>query len=299
MQPARLILRLVFAGFAVFAASAAGAACALSGTTTSPSVVVTYDPFSPAQTVLDFSVRLRNTGDDGCLARLYLRPTNGRQSLESAGGFLDFRLDGQDGAGSGQAGEIGPFVVQVLAGQSADIAVRATLAPQQIVPRGIYGNELTLRAEDEQGNAVNLAGGTVRLQANTLARTEMSISGSTQGSLSAAGLAPASINFGEARSGQTERVFVNVWSNGPVSVTLASENDGVLRLIGNPTLTPIPYKARFDGSDVSFAAPVTVVRSPPMALSGASYELALTLGDVARNFAGLYRDVVTVTVNQN
>jgi hypothetical protein len=127
----------------------------------------------------------------------------------------------------------------------------------------------------------------------------MSISGTSAPPFSSHDMAPASIDFGTARSGATERVFVNVWSNGSVNVTLESANKSVLKLVDNESLPAISYAARFDGAPISLATPYLVQRTPPLSTTGASYELAVTLGDVSNKFAGRYRDVVTVTVNQN
>jgi hypothetical protein len=280
-------------------AAPAAAECNLSAAPAAPLVHVTYDPFGPTQQVLDLSVQLRNSGDEPCQARLYVRPSAGQLVLESSGDRLNMRLEGQEGAGAAQAGEFGPYVITLAPAQSTTLLVRAVVPPQQVVPRGTYTGDFALRLEDGDGREISLAGGGVRLQANVLARTEMSISGSSAARLAGGGMAPSGIAFGAAHSGQTERAYVNVWSNGSVTVSLSSENGGVLKLIDNPALPPIRYSTRFDGSDLSLEAPASLVRTPPMTVGGASYELALTLGDIARNFAGQYQDVITVTVTPN
>lgn len=293
------ILRTASALLLFLSAVPAAAECALTGSASPPTVLVAYDPFSPRQEVMDFTVHVRNTGDSVCQARLFIRPGEGGKALRSPSATLAFRLDGQQGAGVPRAGEVGPYVVLVPAKTSADIDVRATLAPQQVVPRDTYVADFALRLEDEEGGDIALTGANVTLQARVPGRTEVSITGNAGSTPAAAAMAPAAMNFGAATEGQTERVFVNVWSNGSVAVSLASENNGVLRLVQNPALPPIAYSARFDGGEVSLADPVTVARTPSMSLAGASYELALTLHGVAGKFAGLYKDVVTITVTQN
>jgi hypothetical protein len=169
----------------------------------------------------------------------------------------------------------------------------------QVVPRGDYLGQLEVRGIGEGNEPVTIGGGSSALRIVVPGRVEMSISGSAAAPFSDHGMAPASIDFGEAVTGAMQRVFVNVWSNGSVAVTLDSENHGKLLHTADPSLRPIPYTARFDGVPVGLAAPFTVQRSPPASLSGASYPLAVTLGDVTGRFAGRYKDVITVTVDQN
>ena len=132
------------------------------------------------------------------------------------------------------------------------------------------------------------------------ARAEMSISGTAAPPFSSHSMAPASIDFGEAVTGAAQRVFVNVWSNGSVAITLSSENQGVLRHETNPSLTPIGYSGDVRWPSLSIwerrSASGALRRS---SLAGASYPFAVDVGHVAGHFAGRYKDVVTVNVDQN
>lgn len=294
----RWLRLLAGAGFLVTAGTAQ-AACELAGTS-SPSVAhVTYDPFSPSQSILEFSLRVRNSGDQACRTRLYLRPVAGTARLRHNSDSLALQFEGNAGPGSPRAGELDPFVMLVPAGGDADLTVRGIVPAQQVVPPGLYDAQFSLRADAEDGAEVALGTSSVAFEADVLPRVEMSISGTASSGLAASSLAPASIEFPNARTGQSERVFVNVWSNGPVMVSLTSLNGGILRHTQHADLTPIAYTASFRGNPLALAGISRFEESPPVSLSGASYELSVTLGDVALRYAGQYRDVITVTVDEN
>jgi hypothetical protein len=293
------LLRYVIALAAFGAATPAFAACELAGASSPASAHVTYDPFSPAQRMLEFTLTVRNEGTAGCQARLYLRPLTGAATLVHNGNRLLLQFDGQRGTGSAQAGELDPFVTMVPAGGRADIAVRAILPAQQVVPPGLYSGTFQLRGDAEDGTMFMTGASGVVFEANVLARAEMSISGTAAVNVSAASMAPAALEFPNARTGQSERVFVNVWSNGSVVVSLTSRNGGVLRHTGQDALPTIAYTASFHGRPLALGAVSTFEETPPLSLSGASYELNVTLGDVANRYAGRYRDVITVTVDEN
>lgn len=258
-----------------------------------------YDPFSPANTVLTFEILATNAGDKDCNVRFYVAPLGGELVLNSDGHALGYRVEAPRAAGGPEANEHGPFTARVPAGGTSTIQARFTVPAQQVVPRGDYEGQLLLRGRTEGNEPVAFAGGDPVLRLRVQPRVEMSISGTAAASYAEHDMAPASIDLGVAQTGESGRVFVNVWSNGSVLVTLDSQNNGVLRLVEDESLPPIDYLATFDGQRISLATPHAVQRTPPMSIRGSSYELAVTLGDVSGKFAGQYKDVITVTVDQN
>lgn len=264
---------------------------------TASSAQRSYDPFSASNTVLDVNVAVRNDGGKACEAKFNIAPVDGSLSLSSGTDRIIYQIEGARGGGSANA--YGPFLIQVPAGATETLPIRFTLPPQQVVPRGAYQSELVLQGVGAGGAPLEVSGGAVILRVQVPARVELSISGTSSPALSEARLAPASINFGDAQSGQTERVYVNVWANSSVGISLESANGGRLLLVGYNGLPPILYGVRFDGTATSLSSPVTLQRTPPASIIGASYELAVTLGDLGGRFAGQYKDVITVTANEN
>lgn len=273
--------------------------CQLTARPASGGAQTLYDPFSPVDTVLNFEIEASNRGNKSCEAGFYVAPRKGDLRLSAGTASLIYRIEGAHGGGGGHANERGPFDAQVAAGSSRTVPIRLVIPAQQIVPQGDYLSELVLRGIGHGNNPIAFTGDNAVIRLVVPARVEMSISGTAAPPLSNQSMAPATIDFGTARTGAMERVFVNVWSNGGVSIRLESENQGKLELVDNKTLPAIPYSARFDGTQINLAAPHIVQRTPPLSTAGSSYEFAVTLGDVSGKFAGRYKDVVTVTANQN
>lgn len=258
-----------------------------------------YDPFAPLNTVIDLDVDVRNAGDQPCNARLYVAPRDGRLRLSSDGVGLTYRIEGAHTGGSSLPNGYGPFNAHARAHETDTVHIQFTVLAQQIVPRGTYTSDLVLAGIGEGGDPVTIAdsGGVLRVEVPS--RVDMSISGAAAPSLPTGHMAPASIDFGVAHTGDRGRVFINVWSNGSVTISLDSANHSVLRHIANAALPPIPYSATFDGSPINLASTFAAQRTPPASIVGASYPFVVTLGNVSGKFAGRYRDIVTVNVNQN
>lgn len=288
---------LIALPLALFACPAVAQACDLSASASGSGLQTVYDPFAPQNTVVDLRVSVTNSSDETCTGRFYVAPIDGQLNLSAGGQRLTYRIEG---ANSGALpNEYGPFTVSVPAGGSEKFSVQFTVQAQQVVPVGFYTSRLTLRGETPSNEPVPVGGSIPIITMAVPARSEVSISGAPSPSLTSIGMAPATINFPNAQAGQTGRVFVNVWANSSVQVRLTSENSGVMRNLQTPSLTPISYSATFDGVALPLASVQTLNRTPPMSVVGSSYELAITLGDTSQNFAGRYRDRITVDVDAN
>lgn len=271
--------------------------CNLTASTSGSGLQKLYDPFSAANTVADLRVTISNGSDQACVARLFVAPVNGLLALSDNGQLLTYRVEGP--SNGSRPGEHGPFSISVPAGGSETLSISFTVLGQQVVPRGFYTSSLVVRGEDGANQPILIGGVNPVLTMAVPNRSEIGISGAASPPLSSVGMAPATINFPDAQMGQTGRVYVNVWANSSVVVRLSSENNGVLKHIEQPTLPPIDYRASFDGASINLGTAYSVGRTPPMTITGASYPLEITLGDTSRNFAGRYRDRITVDVTSN
>lgn len=282
-----------------FPSLAHAADCDLTAQTSSSGSQVLYDPFAPQDSIVDLQITAFNEGDAACVARFYVAPLNGALKLEGPAAAIDYRVDGHRSGAAASGAEFGPYTISVPPGGSNSTAVRFSIPAQQVVPVGYYTTALVVRGSAPSDAAILMSGANPRLTAAVPSRVEMSISGTAAPPLASQSMAPASIHFGNATGGQAGRVYVNVWANSNVLVSLTSENRGVLKNVQTPSLPPIGYTATFDGAALPLIGTQTLVRTPPMSVQGASYELAIILGDTTRNFAGRYRDRITVDVYAN
>ena len=288
--------------FAVLAGCAATPAMAETCVLTAQpgaSARVSYDPFAGAPTEAEVVIIVRNSGAEACQARIFLTPVDGSATLQLNQYRLNYE-DRQFRGASPRGGQFGPYPISVPANGSETLRISLQIPAGQVVPPGTYLSELTTRAlsSSASGDPSIIDGPNLSLQADVGARALVNIAGTTASSIHAGGMAPAKVDFGEIVQGATERVFVNVWANSSVSITLSSENGGELRRDGTDPISPIRYQTTFDKQVVSLSAPYRTQRIPPLSASGANYELAFTLLDPGR-LAGIYRDTVTVTIDEN
>jgi hypothetical protein len=254
--------------------------------------LTTYDPFAASDEMVVLELNVTNSGPDTCQARLFVEPTSGQRVLIGGADQLSYRFDGTP-SGSGT----GPFFIDLAPGATRTLPVRVILDKQQVVPRGTYTADLQARLEPMDDDVLSAVPLGFAMNVQVPARVEMSISGLPSTNIATSSMAPAAIDLQEMYEGQVGRAYVNVWSNGSVTVSLWSDNDGRLLLDGRPTAPAVNYTASFDGQPVSF--PASIGRSPPMSITGAAYELAVTVGSLQGRFAGRYSDTITVEVRQN
>lgn len=261
--------------------------------------LASYDPFSPVNTVITLDLKVSNDTVHACNGRFYVAPRDSLLKLHNGTTSLIYRVDAAHTGGGPLPNGWGPFNAHVPTHGSDILHIQFTVQPQQIVPRGSYTSELTIAGVSEANRPIEVTGDGAILHAKVPSKVDMSISGTAASSLPSGHMAPASIDFGIMHTGEVGRVFINVWSNGSVTISLESANHGVLRHVANPALPPIGYSATFDGAPINLAGIYSAQRAPPATLMGASYPLVVTLGDVSHKFAGKYRDIITVSVNQN
>lgn len=257
----------------------------------SPTLQV-YDPFAPGPTQLSFEVQVRNGGEAACPIELVMRPAGGGLELSGAGGSIPYAFIEPGGLQSGNV--VGPLTLQVPPHEDRSVAFRAELPIGSVVAPGTYEQALDLVVTNDGDT---LADRPISLSAMVSARAQMSISGASAPGRGSVGMAPPSIDFQTLEAGEQARVYINAWANTSVQISLRSDHGGVMQHEDGRRLPPVPYSIVFDGEPQSLNAPVVISRTPPMSLSGASYPLVITVGDVRGRYAGRYSDIITVTVD--
>lgn len=253
-------------------------------------VLRVYDPFSPSPTQLAFDIVLRNPGATVCEVALVLQPDGGALKL---GGAINYTLVEPGGLQTGAL--IGPVTVQVPSAGERVVNFIAELPIGAVVAPGTYQQRLGLTVTS-QGQPI-VTDRAISLSTIVPARAQMSLSGASSPGRASIGMAPPSIDFQTLETGEQARVFINAWANTTVAITLTSDHGGVLQHKDGPQLPSVPYSVTIDGEARSLAAPAQISRTPPMSLTGASYPLVLTVGDLRGRFAGHYNDVITVSVD--
>ncbi len=112
----------------------------------------------------------------------------------------------------------------------------------------------------------------------------------------------AIMDFGMLSMGELRSTDLLVRSNASYTVSLQSQNGGVMtNSIAGDTST-VPYTLSFASTPVALPAgtPTTVVATaPPTSAGGTRYPIQVTIGDFGMATAGTYQDNITITVTAN
>jgi hypothetical protein len=255
-----------------------------------------YDPFDAIDFRRRQSVVIRNTGTEMCdyIVGFRRQPSDGR-----LGWFLSYRIE--DLAGQSLLAEQVPSGIKYLVFTNVQPSQTATGEYYLVLPRGqfafpgTYRDDdvaLSLRPRDRWGNIgaeLDIDGLAVAQAVG--ARAGISIAG---GGLS------TTLNFGELTTGKERSISLQARVNYAYSMTLRSANAGSMKL--HPELTgqswSIPYSLRVNSQAVSLQGIVKIFRAFPLGSWGQeSHLLSFRIEDATSRRAGMYRDVVVVSVS--
>jgi hypothetical protein len=255
-----------------------------------------YDPFDAVDFRQRQTVVVRNTGTAKCdfIVGFRRQPAVGHLSW-----FLSYRLE--DTAGQSLLSEQVPSGSQYLILANVQPSQTATGEYYLVLPRGqfalpgTYRDDnvtLSLRPRDQSGNiGAELDGEGLAVAQAVGARVGISIAGG--------GLA-TTLNFGELAAGLERSISLQARANYAYSITLRSSNAGVMKLdpeIPGQTWS-IPYSLRVNSQAVQLQGVVKILRALPWSSWGQeSHWLTFRIEDVNARHAGIYRDVVIVSVN--
>ena len=164
-----------------------------------------------------------------------------------------------------------------------------------MVGPGLYSDNIRVLLFDAESDALLSEVTGERIAAEVVPRVQSNLAG-TAGAFSP-GATFNYMDFGTLQAGASRSAFLPVRANTGVRISVMSENGGVLKHTDQPGLPSIDYTARIDGVQTNMAAPVQIVRRPPLQATGTNYEIRITIGEIRDRFAGRYRDTVTVEID--
>lgn len=260
---------------------------------TAPSL--SYDPFSGDAPGDNLVVRVENTGDHNCRMRLALAtqsetPRHLRGPSELA--YLLTNPAGQEVRNSTTAAD--GVDVSLSGRRSMDVTFRVQPERLQVVPPGGYTDGVDIRLFDLEHSRSLLAQRHAILAVNVIPRAQVNFAG-VSGRFGSGSV--DSLDLGELSAGVSRRAFVQIRANMSVRVTLASENQGRMRHETLGLSSSVPYRAAINGSIAPLeGAGHEFTSHPPATIDGHSHALDVTITDAEARAAGLYRDLLTVTL---
>jgi hypothetical protein len=292
----RTYLALLFLTFAGLPCQSASAFCQGSLEGSPRAGGGEYDPFDPVDFRRRQTVVIRNTGTEKCdyIIGFRRQPAEGRLSW-----FLSYRIEDADGQSllSDQVPFGSKYLIlsNVQPSQTATGDFYLVITRGQFAFPGTYRDDdvaLTLRPRDRWGNiGAELDGKGLEVAQAVGAKVGINIAGG--------GLA-TTLNFGELTKGKERSISLQTKANYAYSITLRSANAGFMKL--DPEIPgqiwSIPYSLRVNSQLVVLQGAVKILRALPLSGWGQeSHLLTFRIEDVNAKHAGIYRDVVIVSVS--
>ncbi|WP_312146122.1 hypothetical protein [Brevundimonas sp.] len=303
MYPARYLRvsgRGVFWRSAVLAAAllgfaSAAEACDLALVQGAQTARIEYNPFAVAPTPGALDVTLENRGETECDLRLSFTDETGIEVTSVVLGGIEVRFRPRESSGV-LAADVKKAVFQyLLAPETKGVAqLDAIVARGAVAEAGEYGVDLRLLVRNLDGVEL-IAPIPVRLLLQSTPRAQLNLAGAA--GAFGEGLSVEVVDFGEAVTGATRRIFVQVRANAPSILSIKSEHQGVMHRVEEvENATVVPYAVELDGQSVDLAGLWTKEIDPPRTLAGVSLPMNFILGQINGQMSGRYEDLITIDV---
>ena len=265
-------------------------------TRTPSAVVIDYNPFAVGPSAGALDLGLKNQGDAECDLRLSFIDEAGVPAASLALGGVGVQFRPRESSGR-RTSELEPGVFRyTLSGQaSGDAQLDTAIVVDAVPDAGTYAADLKLLIQDGEGKLL-VPPLPVRVQLVSTPRAQLNLAGAA--GAFGSGSSVEVVDFGDAVTGATRRIFVQVRANAPSTLSISSEHRGVMRRLGDvETPSNVPYTVELQGDPVDLSAPWTKAIDPPRTLAGASLPMLFTLGAVSGQMAGKYQDVLTIDIS--
>lgn len=288
----RVIWGLLFAAAVLVPVKANACQLMSSGAPTAPRIEYDVYGFSTAIASTDFDVK--NEGETDCVLDIVI------EDLASFPPPFDFAQAGVD------IGVIAPGLQRPQDGQNIEGVFLLTLAPgrsqtvqldfftDQItsVPAGLYDQDITI--------SIQLNGTNEILEEFIF---NLSVFASSQAQINIAGVAGNfdkttymdSVDFGEPEIGESQRVFVQMRSNAMATMTIRSDNGGMMRHDTEEN-SSIGYTAILDDERLDLGTPFVISGLSATEMIGQSQSLDLTIESLNNAYAGHYSDRIVIEI---
>lgn len=256
-----------------------------------------YDPFDTGSPEGTFSVLYSNDGSQECRFVPVFDLDQPPFGLSGGTGrqvpyvLLDLTnsLDVTPRPGRGARPNAGPRPMVVPAGQSTTVIYKLVVASDAIADAGTLTEDIVLEAQDD--NLRTVGGTRLVLGLEVLPSARIGLAGAYTMSNG-----HAVVSLGELRQGPAPvPLQLRVNSTGRYDLEVTSLNGGNLQL--GDTGWKVPYSLRVGGADVDMSG--TDILSGPVdqGFSRTALPIHFVIGDVANRRAGVYSDLISISVS--
>ncbi|MGH7020194.1 MAG: hypothetical protein ACREEY_09950 [Brevundimonas sp.] len=291
-----LLGRSAIVALALLGGATTAEACDLALVEGARTARIEYNPFAVAPTPGVLDVALENKGEAECDLRLSFTDETGIEVISAVLGGVEVRFRPRESSGV-QAADVqrGVFQYPLAAGSKGIAQLDAVVVRGAVADAGEYGVNLRLVIKNVDGTEL-ISPVPVRLVLQSTPRAQLNLAGAA--GAFGEGLSVEVVDFGEAVTGATRRIFVQVRANAPSVLTIKSEHGGVMHRVEKAeNATVVPYAVELAGETVDLTGLWTKEIDPPRTLAGISLPMNFILGRVNGQMSGRYEDLVTIDVS--
>jgi hypothetical protein len=284
------------AALALFAGGTTAEACDLALVEGTQTARIEYNPFALAPTPGALDVGLVNNGESECDLRLSFTDETGIEVTYVVLGEVEVRFRPRESSGV-QAADVqkGVFQYHLDAGSKGVAQLDAAVVRGAVADAGEYGVDLRLVIRNTDGTEL-ISPVPVRVVLQSTPRAQLNLAGAA--GAFGEGSSVEVVDFGEAITGATRQIFVQVRANAPSVLSIKSEHGGVMRRVEEAeNATVVPYAVELAGEAVDLTALWTKEVDPPRTLAGLSLPMNFILGLINGQMGGRYEDLITIDVS--
>lgn len=257
---------------------------------------IEYNPFAVAPTPGALDLGLENKGEAECDLRLSFTDETGIEVTSVMLGGVEVRFRPRESSGVQLADvQKGVFQYLLAAGSKGVAQLDAVVVRGAVADAGEYGVDLRLLVKNVDGTEL-IPSTPVRVVLQSTPRAQLNLAGAA--GAFGEGLSVEVVDFGEAVTGATRRIFVQIRANAPSILSIKSEHGGVMRRVEKAeNATVVPYAVDLDGEAVDLTSLWTKEIDPPRTLDGVSLPMNFILGLINGQMGGRYEDLITIDVS--
>ena len=269
-------------------------ACQLESTGAPTAPRIDYDVYAFDRAIASTTLELRNAGDTECVLDIVIEDLANFPppfTFPTAGVAIDVIAPGLQRPQSAQNRQ-GIFELTLPPSSSEEVKLDFFTDQNLSVPSGLYNKDIEISVR-HSGGVEPLLDHIINLSLSSTSQAQINIAGA-DGTFNKNTYMDA-IDFGEAEIGQSRRVFIQSRSNAMATMTIRSDNGGVMKHADRGDAT-IGYKAVFDNQEIDLQSPYVIPNLSSTNLDGSSQALDLTIESLNTPYAGQYSDRIVIEI---
>lgn len=277
-----------------FSVSTANAACELVVLDPPSSITVDYDVYGFQRAFDTTEVQVQNIGDSICELEFVIEDVADAPppfQFIQAGVAIEVNAPGLQRPQSDQVVQ-GIFGLSLAPNETQLVTLDFFTEQYVAVPSGSYARELSVGIRLDNTTDL-LEEFVIDLGLNAIPRAQVNIAGSA--GIFGQDTFSDFVDFGEPEVNESKRVFIQTRSNTVATVTIRSDNKGVMKH-ETANGSYIDYRAELDGTVLDLSGDVVISNLNATDLDGDSSPLDLTIEELVNPFAGSYSDRIVIEI---